>query len=276
MFFFLQGTPARSTPLRLRQRAPASVAKARAVAGARFLRLRSVPRASVTAPQKKVYVGGQGRVVSPLRGSPMLPAPGRGATTQPAPRPRPPSEILRPRTTPTPTPTATPTPKAGGGGGGGAAPRLEPRSKPRGPPRAPLGAFRPQTPEQYLNNSDPVSSTTRSDIAENGDIESAEVYIVPASGRLLTLPASHTRQRDGTSSQSDLIHRSCRLHSNPTPLPPHPRRCRSAAEIPSPCRREVVPLWKSERKLSAHGVQSGWTPLPKNDRVPSRWTPPPR
>jgi hypothetical protein len=154
--------------------------------------------------------------------------------------------------------------------------RLEPRSKPRGPPRAPLGAFRPQTPEQYLNNSDPVSSTTRSDIAENGDIESAEVYIVPASGRLLTLPASHTRQRDGTSSQSDLIHRSCRLHSNPTPLPPHPRRCRSAAEIPSPCRREVVPLWKSERKLSAHGVQSGWTPLPKNDRVPSRWTPPPR
>jgi hypothetical protein len=145
MFFFLQGTPARSTPLRLRQRAPASVAKARAVAGARFLRLRSVPRASVTAPQKKVYVGGQGRVVSPLRGSPMLPAPGRGATTQPAPRPRPPSEILRPRTTPTPTPTATPTPKARGFATP-APPQTRTKIKTSGPAPSPAGGFPPPDP----------------------------------------------------------------------------------------------------------------------------------
>src|SRR5450631_4218844 len=177
--------------------------------------------------------GGQGRVVSPLHarrccqhlgvGQPRSPPQGRAplpkscGQEQPQPQPQPQRQPQHQRRGGLPPPHPR---------------RLEPRSKPRGPPRAPLGAFRPQTPEQYLNNSDPVSSTTRSDVAENGDIESAEVYIVPASGRLLTLPASHTRQRDGTSSQSDLIHRSCRLHSNPHPLPPHPHRCRNAVTLP--------------------------------------------
>ena len=83
MFFFCRGTPARSVPLRLRQRGPRKWRNYKPSRGPRYLRLRSTPRASVIAPQKKLCRAGWTRGFPP--GNPMDDhAPAWGATTQPA------------------------------------------------------------------------------------------------------------------------------------------------------------------------------------------------